>query len=134
MVCGGSGGHSLGMRTVWLLKIRPDLLLKGYSQSEGVNYDETFVPLAGLEAIKLFSAYESHKKFKVYQIDVKSEFSNDVLNEEIYTCIGHKYHILGKYFNGLFKRIHARHRFSILGFHGDAWLDFSYSNSRDVVF
>ena len=41
------------------------LIVKGYSQQEGIDYDETFVPVARLEAIRMFLAYATHKKFKV---------------------------------------------------------------------
>ena len=52
------------------------LVCKGYAQVEGVNYEETFAPVARLEAIRLFLAFASHKKLKVYQMDVKSAFLN----------------------------------------------------------
>ena len=47
------------------------LVCKGYSQQEGINYDETYAPVARIEAVKLFLAYVTYKKFKVYQMDVK---------------------------------------------------------------
>jgi len=57
---------------------------KGYAQIEGSDFDETFVPVARLEAIRIFLAYACHKRFKVYQMDVKSAFLNGDLNEEVY--------------------------------------------------
>ena len=50
------------------------LVAKGYSQEEGIDFDETFAPVARLEAIRIFLAYAAHANFKVYQMDVKSAF------------------------------------------------------------
>nr|GFB84293.1 retrovirus-related Pol polyprotein from transposon TNT 1-94 [Tanacetum cinerariifolium] len=56
----------------------------GYSQQEGIDYDETFAPVARIEAIRLFLAYAAHKDFTVFQIDVKTAFLNGILKEEVY--------------------------------------------------
>jgi hypothetical protein len=60
------------------------LVCKGYAQVEGQDFDETFSPVARLEAIRMFLAYSCHKNFKVYQMDVKSTFLNGDLEEEVY--------------------------------------------------
>jgi hypothetical protein len=60
------------------------LVAQGYRQEEGIDYDETFAPVARLEAIRMFLAYSAHKGFKVYQMDVKSAFLNGKLEEEVY--------------------------------------------------
>jgi hypothetical protein len=60
------------------------LVCKGYTQIEGLDFDETFVPVARLEAIIILLAYAFHKRFKVYQMDIKSYFLNGDLNEEVY--------------------------------------------------
>jgi hypothetical protein len=60
------------------------LVCKGYSQIEGLDFDETFAPVAGLEAIIMFLSYACHKRFKVYQMDVKSTFLYGDLSEEVY--------------------------------------------------
>lgn len=60
------------------------LVAQGYRQEEGIDYDETFAPVARLEAIRIFLAYAAYKNFKVYQMDVKSAFLNGKLNEEVY--------------------------------------------------
>ncbi|KAL8108993.1 hypothetical protein AgCh_025187 [Apium graveolens] len=52
------------------------LVAKGYSQEEGIDYDETFAPVARLEAIRIFLAFAAHSNFKVYRMDVKSSFLN----------------------------------------------------------
>jgi hypothetical protein len=52
------------------------LVAKGYSQVKGLNFDETFAPVARLESIHILLAYATHHDFKLYQIDVKSAFLN----------------------------------------------------------
>nr|GFC41609.1 retrovirus-related Pol polyprotein from transposon TNT 1-94 [Tanacetum cinerariifolium] len=56
----------------------------GYSQQEGIDYDETFAPVARIEAIRLFLAYVAHKDFTVFQMDVKTAFLNGILKEKVY--------------------------------------------------
>eukprot|EP00253_Pinus_taeda_P034211 PITA_34211 len=60
------------------------LVCKGYAQQEGIDFEETFAPIARLEAIRMFLALSSFQKFKVYQMDVKSAFLNGDLEEEVY--------------------------------------------------
>ena len=55
------------------------LVCKGYAQVEGIDFEETFAPIARLEAIKFFLAFSCYKNFKVYQMDVKSSFLNGKL-------------------------------------------------------
>ncbi|KAJ9562008.1 hypothetical protein OSB04_007168 [Centaurea solstitialis] len=57
------------------------LVAQGYCQEEGIDYEETFAPVARLEAIRIFLAYAAHKGFKVYQMDVKSTLLNGTLKE-----------------------------------------------------
>ncbi|GKD19899.1 retrovirus-related pol polyprotein from transposon TNT 1-94, partial [Tanacetum coccineum] len=57
---------------------------QGYSQEEGIDYDETFAPVVRMEAIRIFLAFATYMNFKVYQIDVKSVFLNGKLKEEVY--------------------------------------------------
>ena len=61
------------------------LVCKRYSQQEDIDYEETFSPAARIEAIRIVLAYVASKKFKVYQMDVKSTFLNGELEEEV--CI-----------------------------------------------
>nr|GFC28706.1 Gag-Pol polyprotein [Tanacetum cinerariifolium] len=56
----------------------------GYAQKEGVDFEESFTPVARLEAVKLFVAYVAHKSFTVYQMDMKTTFLYDPLMEEVY--------------------------------------------------
>ena len=60
------------------------LVAKGYSWHDGIDYDETYAPVARLEAIRMFLAFAAHSNFKVYQMDVKSAFLNGELEEEVY--------------------------------------------------
>ena len=59
-------------------------MAKGFSQAEGIDYDETFALVARLEAIRMFLAFAAHSNFKVYQMVVKSAFLNGELDEEVY--------------------------------------------------
>nr|GEW08519.1 hypothetical protein [Tanacetum cinerariifolium] len=56
----------------------------GYSQQKGIDYDETFAPVARIEAIRLFLPYAAHKDFTVFQMDVKTAFLNEIFKEEVY--------------------------------------------------
>jgi hypothetical protein len=60
------------------------LVAQGYSQKEGIDYEETFAPVARLEAIRILLAFSVAKEFKLYQMDVKSAFLNGFLKEEVY--------------------------------------------------
>ncbi|KAJ9547054.1 hypothetical protein OSB04_019597 [Centaurea solstitialis] len=62
------------------------LVAQGYRQEEGIDYDETFAPVARLEAIRLFMAFAAHMNFKVFQMDIKNPFLNGKLNEEVYVA------------------------------------------------
>jgi hypothetical protein len=60
------------------------LVAQGYSQKEGIDYEETFAPVAHLEAIRILLTFSVAKGFKLYKIDVKSAFLNGFLEEEVY--------------------------------------------------
>jgi hypothetical protein len=81
--------------TKWIFKNKTDehgtmvrnkahLVAQGYTQIEGVDFDETFAPVARLESIRIFLSIACHLDFKLYQMDVKSAFLNGVLQEEVY--------------------------------------------------
>nr|GEV14936.1 retrovirus-related Pol polyprotein from transposon TNT 1-94 [Tanacetum cinerariifolium] len=83
------------IKTKWIFKNKKDesslvirnkarLVVVGYSQQEGIDYDETFVSVARIKAIRLFLAYAAHKDFTVYQMDIKTVFLNGILKEEVY--------------------------------------------------
>ncbi|GJR06622.1 putative ribonuclease H-like domain-containing protein [Tanacetum coccineum] len=62
------------------------LVTQGYTQEEGIDYDEVFAPVARIEAIRLFLAYASFMRFIVYQMDMKSAFLYGTSEEEVYVC------------------------------------------------
>nr|GFC30830.1 Gag-Pol polyprotein [Tanacetum cinerariifolium] len=83
------------IKTKWIFKNKKDesslvirnkarLVTVGYSQQEGIDYNETFAPVARIEAIRLFLAYAAHKDFTIFQMDVRTSFLNEILNEEMY--------------------------------------------------
>ncbi|GJU07744.1 retrovirus-related pol polyprotein from transposon TNT 1-94 [Tanacetum coccineum] len=74
--------HQFDRLDVWELVDRP--LSKGYSQQEGIDFEESFAPFARLEVVRLFVVYAAHKSFPVYQMEVKITFLNGPLKEEVY--------------------------------------------------
>ncbi|GJV68002.1 retrovirus-related pol polyprotein from transposon TNT 1-94 [Tanacetum coccineum] len=62
------------------------LVAHGYNQQEGVDYDETYAPVARLESIRILLAYACTLDFKLFQMDVKSAFLNGFINEEVYVA------------------------------------------------
>ncbi|GJU64291.1 putative ribonuclease H-like domain-containing protein [Tanacetum coccineum] len=67
-----------------VIRNKARLVEQGYTQEEGMDYDEVFAPVARIEAIRLFLAYASFKDFVVYQMDVKSAFLYAKIEEEVY--------------------------------------------------
>ncbi|GKB08328.1 retrovirus-related pol polyprotein from transposon TNT 1-94 [Tanacetum coccineum] len=55
-------------------------------QEEGIDFEESFAPVARLEAVRIFVAYAAHKSFPIYQMDVKTTFLNGLLREEVYVA------------------------------------------------
>jgi hypothetical protein len=60
------------------------LVAKGYSQVKGLDFDETYAPVARLESIHILLGYATYDGFKLYQMDVKSAFLNGPIKEEVY--------------------------------------------------
>nr|GEV23045.1 putative ribonuclease H-like domain-containing protein [Tanacetum cinerariifolium] len=67
-----------------VIRRKSRLVAKGYAQKEGVDFEETFAPVARLEAVRLFIAYAAHKYFTVYKMDVKTMFPYGSLKEDVY--------------------------------------------------
>nr|GEV69513.1 hypothetical protein [Tanacetum cinerariifolium] len=67
-----------------ILKKKARLVARGYRQEEGIDFEESFAPVARLEAIQIFLAYVAHKNMVVYQMDVKTAFLNGKLRKEVY--------------------------------------------------
>jgi hypothetical protein len=60
------------------------LVAKGYAQVAGLDFEETFAPVARLESIRILLAYATHHSFRLFQMDVKSTFPNRPIKEEVY--------------------------------------------------
>jgi hypothetical protein len=60
------------------------LVAKGYSQVVGLDFSETYAPVAKLESIRILLSYATYHGFKLYQMDVKSAFLNGLIKEEVY--------------------------------------------------
>jgi len=67
-----------------IVRNKARLVAKGYNQEEGIDFDETYAPVARLEAVRLFLAYACICNFKLSQMDVISAFLNGFLNEDVY--------------------------------------------------
>nr|GFA46910.1 retrovirus-related Pol polyprotein from transposon TNT 1-94 [Tanacetum cinerariifolium] len=69
-----------------VIRNKARLVAKGCAQEEGINFEESFAPVARLEAIRIFIAYATHKSFPIYQMDVKTAFLKDPLKEEVFVA------------------------------------------------
>ena len=67
-----------------IIRNKSRLVAQGYTQVEGIDFDETFAPVVRLESIRMLLAIASYLNFKLYQMDVKSAFLNGMLQEEVY--------------------------------------------------
>nr|GEU52099.1 retrovirus-related Pol polyprotein from transposon TNT 1-94 [Tanacetum cinerariifolium] len=87
--------YIMSINLKWIFKVKLDefrgvlknkvrLVAKGFRQKEGINFEESFAPVARIEAIRIFAVNASHKNMTVYQMDVNTAFLNDVLREEVY--------------------------------------------------
>ncbi|GJQ93488.1 retrovirus-related pol polyprotein from transposon TNT 1-94 [Tanacetum coccineum] len=89
--------HVKPLTLKWLFKNKHDeenmvirnkthLVVRGYRQEEGIDFEESFVSVAIMEAIRIFLEYASHKSFTVFQMDVKIAFLHGTLKEDVYMC------------------------------------------------
>nr|GEU28980.1 retrovirus-related Pol polyprotein from transposon TNT 1-94 [Tanacetum cinerariifolium] len=69
-----------------VIRNKARLVAKGYAQEEGIDFEESFAPVARLEAVRNFVTYAAHKSFPIYQMDVKMAFLNGPLKEEVYVA------------------------------------------------
>jgi hypothetical protein len=67
-----------------IMRNKACLVAQGFSQVEGLDFGETFAPVAHLEAIRILLALVASKGFKLYEMDVKNAFLNGVIQEEVY--------------------------------------------------
>ncbi|KAG8486725.1 hypothetical protein CXB51_020277 [Gossypium anomalum] len=79
-----------------LNKLKARLVVKGFSQKYGLDYFETYTPVARLDTIRLIVAYAAHMHWNVYKLDVKSAFLNGILEEEIYVEQPQGFQVPGK--------------------------------------
>nr|GEX48750.1 copia protein [Tanacetum cinerariifolium] len=90
-------GNIIGKGTEWVFINKLDengvvfrnkarLVTQGYNQQEGIDYDETYAPVARLDSIRILLAYACALDFKVFQMGVKSAFLNGFINEEVYVA------------------------------------------------
>nr|GFA72670.1 hypothetical protein [Tanacetum cinerariifolium] len=95
LVLSPNGIKSLTLK--WLFKNKHDeentvirnktrLVVRGYRQEEGIDFKESFVPIARMKVIRILLAYTAHKGFTVYQMDVKIAFLHSLLKEDVYVC------------------------------------------------
>nr|GEV09375.1 hypothetical protein [Tanacetum cinerariifolium] len=91
------GKTIIGTKWIWknkmdengiVIKNKERLVAKGYNQHEGIDYEETFAPVARLKAIRIILAYTADIGFMVYQMDVKSSFLNGKILEEVKSTLG----------------------------------------------
>nr|GFA44746.1 putative ribonuclease H-like domain-containing protein [Tanacetum cinerariifolium] len=89
------GKRAIGLKWVFenkldergiVIRNKARLVAQGYTQEEGIYYDEVFALVARIEVIRLFLAYASFKDFMVYQIDLKSAFLYVKIEKEVYVC------------------------------------------------
>ncbi|GJR94503.1 retrovirus-related pol polyprotein from transposon TNT 1-94 [Tanacetum coccineum] len=89
--------HVKPLTLKWLFKNKHDeentvirnktrLVVRGYRQEEGIDFEESFAPVARMEAIRIFLAYYTHKAFTVFQMNVKTAFLHGTLKEDVYVC------------------------------------------------
>ncbi|GKF52729.1 retrovirus-related pol polyprotein from transposon TNT 1-94 [Tanacetum coccineum] len=68
---GESSSHNID-NTDTVIRNKARLVAKGYAQEEGIDFEESFAPIAHLEAVRIFVAYAAHKSFPIYQMDMKT--------------------------------------------------------------
>nr|GFC67039.1 Gag-Pol polyprotein [Tanacetum cinerariifolium] len=69
-----------------VIRNKSRLVMRGYRQEEGLDFEESFAPVAKMESIRIFLAYAAHKSFTVFEMDVKTVFLHGSLKEDVYVC------------------------------------------------
>ncbi|GJR47924.1 retrovirus-related pol polyprotein from transposon TNT 1-94 [Tanacetum coccineum] len=92
------GKNIIALKWIWknkcdaeniVVRNKTRLVAKGYKQEEGIDFEESFAPVARLEAVRMFIAYVAHKNITIFQMDVKTAFLNGPLKEEVYLLKKH---------------------------------------------
>ncbi|KAM0042466.1 putative RNA-directed DNA polymerase, protein kinase RLK-Pelle-CrRLK1L-1 family [Helianthus debilis subsp. tardiflorus] len=100
-----AGKNLVGLKWLFKTKVGPDgqiikhkarLVAKGYSQKYGIDFEETFAPVARFETIRIVLAVAAHRGWTVHQLDVKSAFLNEELAKEIYVEQPEGFQVKGK--------------------------------------
>ncbi|GJV11551.1 retrovirus-related pol polyprotein from transposon TNT 1-94 [Tanacetum coccineum] len=87
------GRNIIAVKWIWknkkyakntVIRNKSRLVAKGYRQEEGIDFEDSFAPVARLEAVRIFVAYAAHKNFPIFQMDVKTTFLNGPLKEEVF--------------------------------------------------
>ena len=98
------GKDAIGVKWIYKTKFDVDgnivkhearLVAKGFSQQPGIDYNDTFSPVARLDTVRIVLAIAGHHEWKFYQMDVKSSFLNGILQEEVYVQQPPGYQVLG---------------------------------------
>nr|GFC23306.1 integrase, catalytic region, zinc finger, CCHC-type, peptidase aspartic, catalytic [Tanacetum cinerariifolium] len=69
-----------------VIRNKSRLVVRGYRQEEGLDFEESFASVARMVAIRIFLAYAAHKSFTMFQMDVKTAFLYGSLKEDVYMC------------------------------------------------
>nr|GFA52287.1 retrovirus-related Pol polyprotein from transposon TNT 1-94 [Tanacetum cinerariifolium] len=69
-----------------VIRNKSRLVVIGYRQEEGIDFEKSFAPVARMEAIRIFLAYAAYKSLTVFQMDVKTAFLHGSLKEDVYVC------------------------------------------------
>ena len=83
MLLGLDGSLEKKMENDIIIRNKARLVAQGFDQEEWIDYEETFAPVARLEAIRMLLAFACFKDFVLYQMDVKNTFLNGFINEEV---------------------------------------------------
>ena len=67
-----------------IIRNKARLVAQGYVQDEGIDYEETYAPVARLDAIRLLLSFACANNFRLFQMEVKSAFLNGIIKEEVY--------------------------------------------------
>ncbi|GJU33518.1 copia protein [Tanacetum coccineum] len=78
--------YSAALRILEVLHNKARLVAQEYNQQEGIDYDETYAPVARFESVRILLAYACALDFKLFQMDVKSAFLNGFINENVYVA------------------------------------------------
>nr|GFB36465.1 retrovirus-related Pol polyprotein from transposon TNT 1-94 [Tanacetum cinerariifolium] len=69
-----------------VIRNKSRLVVRGYRQEEGIDFEESFALVARMEVIRIFLAYATHKSFTMFQMDVNTAFLHGSLKEDVYVC------------------------------------------------